>query len=66
MPFVYKDFVCGITQQTVLPSHWCNLVQYSCLPSSFQDLVCHTASLTEPVSYPQACKDPRCVEAMDK
>lgn len=62
-PEYLKDFYCNTDLQS---DHWCNLVQYSELPSNSQCMISKICDLVEPSSYSEASQNPMWIEAMDK
>ena len=64
-PSYLKDFVCSSSRSAHLSSsHWCNLVQFSVLPSDQQQSILHLDHLHEPSSYKEVVISPHWVKAM--
>ena len=62
-PSYLNDYVCSLSSQM---SHWCNLVDFSFLPSKAQEHIQIINKVTEPVNFEEATKDPGWIAAMNK
>lgn len=64
-PAHLQDYICNtVASITSLSEHRCNLVSFTSLPSSHQELVAHSHNILEPVTYQEAGQDTRWIEAM--
>lgn len=60
--------MCQLSSQalSVLPQHWCNIVQFEDLPPVNQTHIANVVSHSEPTSFQEASKDPKWIEAMNQ
>lgn len=62
-PVLYNDFVCN---NVIVPAHWCYLVACESLPSAHHVFVASSEVLKEPLTFVEAAKDQRWLDAINK
>ncbi|KAL8120516.1 hypothetical protein AgCh_017628 [Apium graveolens] len=66
-PLFLKDFICNhSTSTSTVNDHWCNIISSQHLSPQHHSFIAHTVSLKEPLTYEEAIRDNRWVEAMRK
>lgn len=63
-PSYLNDYQCNNVSQTT--SHWCNLVQFSALPSIHQCHISKLCDIHEPANYKEASQNSLWIEAINK
>uniref|UniRef100_A0A803MYU8 Reverse transcriptase Ty1/copia-type domain-containing protein n=1 Tax=Chenopodium quinoa TaxID=63459 RepID=A0A803MYU8_CHEQI len=64
-PSHFDNFICNLSDAINPHTHWCGLVHFSHIPSSIHALASVAEALREPLSYSEAIRDIRWIDAMN-